>query len=286
MNVAHVRKADLDQLAETFKLLPEDRASIQGTRHRSRLFVRPDYTYLVLTHPVYDASLHKVVTKELDVLLTSSMIATVHHAHVPAVSAFYDEVAESKKHDAMKHPAAVLAHVVSLLTIDVYEMLEAIAGRLDTIEQHVYENKPNLLQDIVTVQTNLIDVEKALESRTAMLDRLLTSLSARPASYLQTAYDDLESHLNEIQASLDTEFKTAQTLHRAHETYLNTKTNKLIHLLTALSIIVMPATLLAGIFGMNARYPWILGADSDFAIIIGVMILSSILLWAILKRQR
>lgn len=286
INVEHARNVDVKAIAKELKLSDEHVQTILTASHRSRLFVADKYVLLLITHPVYDKLKDDVVTKELDVIITPRKIVTIHHSHFVNVSGIFGNVKERRSTAIMKHPVSVLGEILTTLTLDVYEMLELMAKRIDMIEDQVFANKKNLLQEIVNVQTNIIDVRKTLESRTAMIDRLLASISKAAARYMQSSHGELSIHTEEIQSSLAIEYQTIQALHRAHETYLNTRTNRLINILTAVTIVVMPATLMAGIFGMNTSHPWILGMQADFSVIIGIMAVSGLILYLLLKRLR
>lgn len=286
MNIEHARPVDIRAVASELKLSPEHMRLIKASSHRSRLFVAPKYVLMLITHPVYDKANDDVVIHELDVILTSTKIVTIHHGHIMHVTGLFEDVKGKRTHPATKHPAVVLAHILTALTLDVYNMLELLGKRIDTVEQRVYKRQADILEAIVQAQTNIIDVQKTLESRTAMIERLLSAATPTVRKHLTAPYERLMHHTDEIRESLDMEYRTARTLHHARETHLNKRTNRLIHILTSVTIIVMPATLLAGIFGMNTSSPWILGAPYDFGIIITIMALGGLILWFLIRRVR
>jgi len=71
--------------------------------------------------------------------------------------------------------------------------------------------------------------------------------------------------------SLRMEQMTAETLHSTHETILNSRINSQVKLLTSLSLVILPATLLSGIFGMNVSFPHVAGVPINFWMILGLM---------------
>jgi len=285
-NVEHARSLDVQSLVKPFHLSDEDIRLILDASHRSRLFVRPDYLMVFLTHPVYDRVRDDVVIQEIDLLLTPHAIATIHHSPFNQVSSLFSTLQATKSQTALGDPALIFADVLSLLIEDVRDILEILAKQIDVVEEQLFHNRRSLLQELLSIQTNLIDVQKTLESRTTIIDRLLAALPKRTGSARTATYAELHRQTDELQNSLNTEYQTIVTLHRAHETYLNSRTNRLIYILTSVTIIVMPATLLAGIFGMNTVHPWILGTEKDFSIIIAIMVLSGTFLWLFLRRKR
>lgn len=280
----HARQKDLHAVAQELHLSEAHEEVLRTASHRSRLFVTKSYLLLALAHPIYDAQTDNVLLHELDVLLTPTQTISLQRAPFPVLDACLIEAQRitTKQHLA---PPVVMATVLIHLTADLYATLGLLAERIDAIEERVLDNSPSILQEIVNVQTNIIDIQKSLESRIPLIDRLFGSLKPSVQTTARAHYDELRRHTQEVQESIAIEYQTIQALHRAHETYLNTRTNRLIHVLTAVTIIVMPATLLAGIFGMNTQYPWILGIPYDFTLIIGIMSVSGVVLWSLLKKH-
>jgi magnesium transporter len=63
-----------------------------------------------------------------------------------------------------------------------------------------------------------------------------------------------------------------EALEDTNESVLNHRVNEMLRVLTAISVIVLPLTLIASIWGMNVGVPG-QGDSEDFYVVIGVMVL-------------
>lgn len=283
INLERAKKADVKKLVREFGLETSHGDSIISDSHRSRLFESDGYVALLFTHPSYNEVTGTVSTKELDVIVTKNRIATVHHGRFPLITKRFQEFADAKKKVSS---AILLGEVLHILVTDVYDTLEEIAQKLDELEHHIFNNKKDLMQEVLNIQMSIIDIQKGIEGQELILDRLMAELPSSMSKVLEKRYEELRRHMAEIRSAIQTERQTAETLHGAHETYLNAKTNKWIKLLTALSLISLPAALMANIFGMNTTHPWILGIKHDFTIIIAIMAVSAIAVYFLLREKK
>ena len=285
INIVNPKKADFAIIVQEMQLSEEHVNTIMTKNHRSRLFESDDYILMVLIQPTYNKERNDVVLKEVDVILTSKTVMTIQMDNLPSIQSLFGVVESTKSHKIMKHPASIVSGIMHELVTELYETLDLLANELDHIEKRVIDDR-KVLSEVLAMQTNIIDFQKALENQNIMLERLLLSVSKQTAKFLQFQFHDLKLHIDEINASLHMEQMTAETLHRTHETALNERTNSQIRILTALSLIVLPATLLAGIFGMNINFPIIVGLPGDFWIILGIMLGAGLTIHYFAKSQR
>jgi magnesium transporter len=70
---------------------------------------------------------------------------------------------------------------------------------------------------------------------------------------------------------LDNYKEVVEGLESTNESVISHRQNDILRLLTIISVIVLPLTLIAGIFGMNVAFPGE-GGNTGFWVIVGVMI--------------
>ena len=97
---------------------------------------------------------------------------------------------------------------------------------------------------------------------------------------LTVVLKDISSLLNHTNFS----FERLEYLQNTVLGLINLDQNKIMKILTFVSLLFMPPTLISGIFGMNVNLP-LLGNMSDFFIVLGVMLVS-VLVASFLFRKR
>jgi magnesium transporter len=75
-----------------------------------------------------------------------------------------------------------------------------------------------------------------------------------------------------------------EALEETNESVLNHRVNEILRVLTAISVIVLPLTLIASIWGMNVGVPGE-GDSGDFYIVIGLMVVILVGMLTYFKRR-
>lgn len=75
-----------------------------------------------------------------------------------------------------------------------------------------------------------------------------------PDEHLAVRYRDLLEHIRRVTAFADEQEKEIESLLQLHYSSISHRTNEIVRVLTVISAIFLPLTLISGIFGMNFRF--------------------------------
>lgn len=89
-------------------------------------------------------------------------------------------------------------------------------------------------------------------------------------------YNGLVEHSKRIWEMLDNQKEMVEVLNNTNESLLNDRMTSIMKTLTIFSVIVLPLNLLAGTFGMNAKYMPFVNHPYGFWIIVGIMFACSL----------
>jgi magnesium transporter len=78
--------------------------------------------------------------------------------------------------------------------------------------------------------------------------------------------------------------EVVEGLESTNESVLSHRTNDVLRALTAFSVVVLPLTLVASVFGMNVKYPGE-GTHEMFWVILGVMVVTLVAMGAYFRRR-
>jgi magnesium transporter len=93
-------------------------------------------------------------------------------------------------------------------------------------------------------------------------------------------------HSKRIWEALDNQKELIEVLNNTNESLLNDRMTDIMKTLTIFSVLVLPLNLLAGIFGMNAKYMPFVNHPLGFVIILGIMLFCSFGMMTIFKSKR
>src|SRR4029078_1375939 len=92
-----------------------------------------------------------------------------------------------------------------------------------------------------------------------------------PSLDLEIYFDDIVDAHERIWDMLENYKEVIEALEETNESVLNHRVNEILRVLTSISVIVPPLTLIASIWGMNVGVPGE-GDDFDFYLVIGAML--------------
>ena len=87
---------------------------------------------------------------------------------------------------------------------------------------------------------------------------------------LEVYFSDLVDHVEKIWDTLENYKELVDGMHDAHQSLLSNKINDIMRILTIFSVVILPLTLISGIFGMNITLPL---ENHAFAFIIIVVLM-------------
>jgi magnesium transporter len=140
-------------------------------------------------------------------------------------------------------------------------------------------------RDISNVKQEVIAYRKIIKPERSTL-RLLERARTRYLSEdLEVYFDDIVDSAERIWDQLDNYKEVVEALEQTNETVIAHKQNDILRLLTIFTVILLPPTLIAGIYGMNVPLPF-QQSHHAFWLIEGGTLLLAVAMLSFFRRQR
>ena len=153
-------------------------------------------------------------------------------------------------------------------------MLRKIGNKLDVLEEEIFEGlSEEIVRDISNVKQEIINFRKVIRPQRPVL-RDLEKVKQRylaPDMDLEIYFDDIVDAHERIWDILENYKEVVEALEDTNESVISHRVNDILRVLTSISVIVLPLTLLASIWGMNVRVPGEQNMTA-FWVIAGVMV--------------
>jgi magnesium transporter len=101
---------------------------------------------------------------------------------------------------------------------------------------------------------------------------------------LDIYFDDINDASERIWDMLENFKEVVEGLEDTNEAVLSHRLNDILRILTAFSVVMLPLTLIASVFGMNVRVPGE-GSIAAFWVVVGVMVAVLSIMLAVFKRR-
>lgn len=220
----------------------------------------PDYLFVIVNpltagghQRLPDPESTEPVFTQLSAVLTPTLLITHHYAPLECVDvarAFLD-----RHQNQIERGPDFLFHLILDHTVDQFApALDLIEETLDKLEVVIIRNpRHTSYLQLLRLKRMIILLRKTLISEREVLVRLargeFSLVDPRETVYYRNVYDHLVRFTELIESSREMVTDLMQTMLSAQANHLN----QIMKILTMISTIVLPMTLVAGIYGMNFK---------------------------------
>jgi magnesium transporter len=268
-------KEEATALAERFGWHPLDVEDVLSKRQRPKVDEYDDYRFVVLHFPVYDKAVQRLNAGELDVFLGPDYLVTLPTVELLPVTRLFQRCMddpELRYNLFEKGSGYLLYHVLDDLFDYCFPILDKIGHKLDRIEDDIDEDRfEEIVRDISRAKQEIISYRKIVKPQRPTLRLLERHVERFLPQDLELYFDDLVDASERIWDILDNYKEVVEALEATNEAALSHRQNDVLRVLTIFSVLLLPLTLIASIFGMNVDFPGF-GTAAAFWVILGAML--------------
>ena len=259
IHIESPRTADRDWLEEHFDFHPLDYEDVYSRNQRPKLDQYDDYVFIVLHFPLFDKESGRLVSAELDLFLGPDYLITMPNIPLPPLTAMFERYREKAdlREDVFSKGSGYLLYKMVDTSVDAsFPMLRKIGLKLDRVEDDIFEqDSPDVVRDIGNTKQEIINFRRIVRPMRAVLRDLERTKQRYLQEELEIYFDDISDAAERIWDILENYKEVVEALESTNESALTHKLNANLSVLTALSVVLLPATLIASIWGMNVTLP-------------------------------
>jgi magnesium transporter len=276
-------------LAERFGWHPLDVEDVLSKRQRPKVDEYDDYRFIVLHFPVYDKSVQRLNAGELDVFLGPDYLVTLPTVELLPVTRLFQRCTDDEElRESLfsKGSGYLLYHVLDDLFDYCFPILDKIGHKLDRIEDDIDEDRfEDIVRDISKTKQEIISYRKIIKPQRPILRLLERHVERFLPEELELYFDDLVDASERIWDLLDNYKEVVEALEATNEAAIAHRQNDVLRVLTVITVLLLPLTLIASVFGMNVAFPEHGTATAFWVIIVAmVAVLGGLLAFFRLKR--
>src|SRR3954469_7798613 len=287
INIERPRQIDRACLEEHFDFPPLDYEDVFSRNQRPKVDEYDDYLFVVLHFPAYDKAVGRLHAAELDVFVGPDFVITLPNERLDPVEYVFERCrANDEVRDTLfgKGAGYLLYRIVDSCVDASFPMLRKIGNKLEDLEEDIFEGRSaDIVRDLSNAKQEIINFRKIVRPQRAALRDLDRTRRYVPED-LEIYFDDIVDASERIWDMLENYKEVVEALEATNESVLSHRLNDVLRFLTAFSVLFLPLTLIASIWGMNVHVPGEQGTTA-FWIIIGVMVAVLAGLLSVFKRR-
>src|SRR5829696_4693778 len=260
VNIERPSSVDRAWLEEHFEFHPLDYEDVLSRNQRPKIDEYPDYLFIVLHFPVFDKAVGRLNAAELDIFIGPDYIVTLPNSPLPPVEYLFERCRSSEETRAAmfsKGSGYLLYKIVDDSFDYCFPMLRKIGNKLERLEEDIFEGRAEeVVRDLSNSKQEIINFRKVIRPQRAVLRDLERTKQRYLAEEMEVYFDDIVDASERIWDMLENFKEVVEALEDTNESVLSHRVNEVLRVLTAFSVVILPLTLFASIFGMNVDFPF------------------------------
>lgn len=280
IDVTGISESDVADLATELGLDPFTIDDLRQVGELPRMEELEDGIFVVAATPSTDAT--RLRMSEVDVVMRSNLLLTVHSEPIPAIDHLWAAAVGAQEH--LPGPDVALSRILELAGRRMLRLIAALDEESERLEDMAIEGDPTVPVHLQALRRDALLLRRAAAPQRDALRLLhqkhpLIGHTARRRN--ESAYYDMVRIMETLEAS---RHQLASVL----ETYRSTVAegmNEVMKVLAVFSAIVLPLSLVAGIYGMNFVNMPELDRPWGYFAVLGTMLAMGLGLWIYFSRR-
>jgi magnesium transporter len=288
INIDGLRKNEVEAICKHYKIHFLTGEDILSVGQRAKYDDMDNLLFILLPMLTYNEDSGLVQSEQLSIVLEKNLVLSFQSD--PAEDPF-DPIRERIKNTEApirKKEADYLAYsLLDAVVDDYFTVLEKLSNRLDFLEDEVI-NRPNksvlmkasiLRQEIMMVKRSITPVRELVSGLWQSDNSLIQEVNRK---YFKDVYD----HIILAIEYTENYREMALSLQDLYMNQVNTRMNEVMKILTVVTTLLAPATVVSGIFGMNFKNMPFIESEKGFNVAMGIMVVVAFLMLLFFRRKR
>ncbi len=258
---------------------------------RSKVDLYSNFLYLVLHFPVISKDGTHSGEQEVDFVIGKNFLITTRYELVEPVAEFSKTFEHESLVDhkiAPQHGGFIFMQMIKAFYKKALYQLEEMTVALREIEDRIFTNQhPTIVRDISHISRKLLDFKQSIRFHGEVLLSYESASQRLFGSEYAYYAEVITSEYRKVASILESHRDTVAELQRTNDSLLSSKSNEIMKNFTIMTFVMLPLTLITGVFGMNTVDDLIfIRSFDDFFFIIGAMTVTGVILFIFFKLRR
>lgn len=277
VDITEPTEEDIEYLKNEFNLHPISLKNIIPTVKHPDIDVFAEYISIILRYPRNEEN-GGVQIHELDIVAGKDYLITNHYKPIKPLSYILEECLSSeklKKEYMGSGSGTLLVFILNKFLKRILEKVDKIGEDVEFVEEKIFtEKEKEMVKKISYLKRRIASFWRAIDPQGAVF----YSLKTAGANFFGPEYRHYFTDLFRIHKNIDNSLRaykeTVDALEETNHIMVNLKMNEIIKILTIFSVILLPLTLLASLWGMNTNFLPFSRNKFDFWLIVGLMLIT------------
>ncbi len=255
LNIENPTSSETEYLAQKYPFHPLDLDDCISRIQRPKIDQYETYLFMVFHFPVYNKEARVTTPSQVSIFIGDDYLITLHTGALkPLAKLFVDcNTNDKARQEYMGRSSSYLLYcILDRLINYCFPILYKIGENIENVEDEIFaENSRETVKELSIFRRDVIAFRRIIKPQTEVFELMESEdwpvIKVDPEVY----FGDIADHSRKIQDTLDDYKDVVEGLNDTNNTLYSFRTNQVIRVLTIISTIMLPLSVIAGFLGMN-----------------------------------
>lgn len=222
---------------------------------------------------------------ELDLFIGPNFVLSIHDEDIPSIDTVMDRLERGVGLTAAS-PAGLVAHLAMVGSRRFPALIDHVETQLDPLEELAMGADPRAITEVYALRRDVIVLRRVVVPQRQIYDELAEGGHQLLDEFSRKEFERVADYQTQILESLDAARSLLGSVLETYRGAIADQTNEIVRVLTVFSAILLPLTLISGIFGMNFVEIPLAENPLGFWIMVVAMAIGAVALWVYFGRRR
>lgn len=230
----------------------------------SRIKLESFSNYIFFIFKGFQFEKNQLTTKNFNFILTPHQIITLNLDYRESIGEIIENWKTNQKILARGYEF-IVHKILDIETDHTLNIAQKIEEKIEHFEDQIFSNSKSLdIANVYSLRASLLTIKKGMIQNKEVLEDLEKIKNSFFSDDADAFFRDVRDHSIRILELVESNIESISSALEAHIAISTRKTNEIMKILTIMTAIMLPMTLVAGIFGMNFKFIPILQWEFGF----------------------
>jgi magnesium transporter len=273
-------------LADLFHFHPLSIEDAQSKLQYPKVEPYPGYLYLILHGIDVRRGPEAFATRDVDFFIGATYLVTVHDGESPSITQLR-ELCDRHERLLAEGPVALVHRIVDGMVDHYRPVMEALEQRIDRLEEEAFAGRSQLARKMLKLRHELAQMRRVLMPQRDVLGRLARREFPAISDEIAYRFRDVYDHVVRLADEAILFQDRVTGILEVNLASVSNRLNQVMKVLTVMSTIFLPLTVLSGMWGMNVDLPKLPGGPAaQFWWVVAIMTALAVAMLAVFRRNR
>jgi magnesium transporter len=260
INIVDPSQEDIAHLRRYYPFHPLDLEDCLSSIERPKVDEYENYLFAVMHFPIYDPDARISRISELDVFIGSGYLITLHDGELKPLLRLFEECQKDERARSkhMSRGAGQLLYGILDRTVDyVMRILTQVGSRINQVEEKIFVgDMRHIVEEISVIRRDVIALRRIIKPQIGVVSNLERKDRPFIREGMDVYFGDIVDGFSRAWDELEDHREVIENLSSTSDSITSYRINETMRALTVISVLLLPLSLLASIYGMNVSLPF------------------------------